>query len=102
MDYWNECIAEAMEDAGIVATQEQIDKVAAWAEGAHENYGMAMGHNCIPNPLEFEIKEIKKEHKKEIEDAEEREHCYRDSVARRRRVPISSVGLVNGEVFYDL
>lgn len=61
MDYWAECIKEAFEDAGIDATDEQIDTVAAWVSGAHENYGMAHGHHCIPNPKDTEIRDLKKE-----------------------------------------
>lgn len=49
-DYWHECIAEAFDDAKITATEEQIVNVAGWAESAHDNYGMAHGHDCIPNP----------------------------------------------------
>lgn len=60
MDYWEECISEAFEDAGIIATSEQIDAVASWVEGAHECYGMAHGHDCIPNPANTEIEELKK------------------------------------------
>lgn len=41
MNYWEICIQEAFEDAGIDATKEQIDTVTSWIEGAHENYGMA-------------------------------------------------------------
>jgi len=61
MDFWQECISEAFEDAKIIATQEQVDTVASWAEGAHENYGMSHGYDCIPNPLEDENKELKRE-----------------------------------------
>jgi len=43
MDYWKECIAEAFCDAGIIATEEQIENVTGWVEGAHENYGLATG-----------------------------------------------------------
>lgn len=57
-DYWKDCIAEAFEDAGIVANQEQIDTVTSWVEGAHDNYGMSHGHDCIPNPLVEENKKL--------------------------------------------
>ena len=43
MDYWKDCISEAFEDAGIVATPDQLDTVTSWAEGAHDNYGLATG-----------------------------------------------------------
>lgn len=59
MDYWTECISEALGEAGISASKEQVDVVAGWVEGAHENYGMAHGHHTIPNPLEGELREAK-------------------------------------------
>jgi DnaJ-class molecular chaperone len=60
VDYWQECISEAFEDAGVMATEEQIQNVVGWVEGAHENYGMAMGHHCIPNPLKEENEKLRK------------------------------------------
>lgn len=60
MDYWKECVAEAFEDAGITATDDQIGTVASWVEGAHENYGMAHGYDSIPNPLKSENDELRK------------------------------------------
>lgn len=61
MDYWEECIAEAFEDAGITATAKQIDTVASsWIESAHKNYGLAHGYNCIPNPLRLENDELRR------------------------------------------
>jgi len=65
MDYWKNCIAEAFEDAEIQATDEQINIVASWAEGAHDNYGMATGSDCIPNPLKLENDRLQKEIKEE-------------------------------------
>lgn len=61
MDYWHECLSEAFDEASIVATDEQIKLVAKWVEGAHENYGMAHGYDCIPNPLVVENKRIAEE-----------------------------------------
>lgn len=58
-DYWKECIAEAFEDAGIVATDKQIGTVAYWIEGAHQTIDMAFGHDCIPNPAEEENKRLR-------------------------------------------
>ena len=70
MDYWKECITEAFCEAGINATPEQISLVTSCAEGAHENYGMAHGHDCIPNPLLAENdslrRELRREREKEI------------------------------------
>ena len=65
MDYWQECITEAFEDAGIDATKEQINTVASWVSGAHENYGMAHGYDCISNPRDEEISELKRKLERE-------------------------------------
>lgn len=67
MDYWNECTSEAFDEAGITATKEQIDIVADCTEGAHDNYGMAHGHDCIPNPLKAENDDLKRSLRKEQE-----------------------------------
>ena len=45
MDYWTECVEEAFCDAGLEATKKQVDCVANWVEGAHENFGMATGQD---------------------------------------------------------
>ena len=67
MDYWQECIEEAFEDAGITATREQVATVVETVEGAHDNYSMAHGHECIPNPLLEENKQLSRELRKEID-----------------------------------
>lgn len=40
-DYWDECVTEAFEQAGLTATEEQIKIVAGDIQVSHENYGMA-------------------------------------------------------------
>jgi DnaJ-class molecular chaperone len=64
-NYWEECIKEAFEDADITATDEQTETVISWVEGAFENYGLATGSDCIPNPLQTENDELKRELNKE-------------------------------------
>ena len=71
MDYWKECISEALDDAGVKATEEQIKNIAWWIEGAHENYGMAFGHDCIPNPVDLENKRLTKE----LQEEKDRVFC---------------------------
>ena len=39
----------------------EIANVAGWAEGAHDNFGMAHGHDCIPNPLEEKVGRLERE-----------------------------------------
>lgn len=60
--FWIETLAH-----GVAASVEQIAGVASDMEGCHNNYGMAFGHDCIPNPLELELRKTKK--KLEIESS---------------------------------
>jgi len=43
-EYWTICAEEALEEAGIVASSEQISVVAKWMKDGHENYGEQHGH----------------------------------------------------------
>lgn len=45
MEYWVECISEALSESNIEASVEQIKAIAEFVEGAHENYGMATGND---------------------------------------------------------
>ena len=103
MNYWEECITEALEEAGVTATKKQIDFIVGWVEGAHENYGMAYGHECIPNPLAADIDKLKSQLRK-TEDAHEKQiHGIRKGVALRRRVDVTQVHIEDdGHVTYDL
>lgn len=65
MNYWKECIAEACEDLKVAATKEQIEELAAWVEGAHENYEQAHGYHAAPNPLRQEVRDLKEELERE-------------------------------------
>lgn len=68
MNYWEECISEAFDDAVIEATQEQIQAVANWVEGSHEVYGEANGHDQIgPSDIDDkrEIQQLKNDLKEE-------------------------------------
>lgn len=65
MDYWTECIEEALDCAGLVATKDQIAIVADFVSGAHDNYGMAFGHDRIPNPMVEENRKLQESLDKE-------------------------------------
>ena len=59
MDYWEECITEALEDAALAATKEQINTIASWVEGAHENHGLATGADvATSNYISDEAREL--------------------------------------------
>ncbi len=71
MDYWEECIKEALEDAGLTATGKQIDIIVSWVEGAHDNYSLATGEEVASkNHISDEARELASL-KQEIERSEE-------------------------------
>ena len=65
MNYWKEAVECALEDAGLPATAEQIDTISKAIQISHDQYGMAYGYDCIPNPIELENKRLKKELERE-------------------------------------
>lgn len=91
MEYWKECIAEALEDSGIKATDEQIDNITSWVEGAHENYSMATGEECIPHPLLTEVDGLKKIITKQKDQHEHQLHGICKGVAQRRNTSVNDV-----------
>ncbi len=64
-DYWLECTKEAIDieapDAYKLITEDQFKNIAAWFEGAHENYALAHGYDAIPNHYDSELERLKKE-----------------------------------------
>lgn len=101
MEYWKECIAEAFCEAGIEATEEQLDLVTEWVEGAHENYGMATGQECIPNPMESEVNELKRKLQKQDAEHEKMIDGIAKGVAKRRNVSANDVSIdTDGLVTY--
>jgi len=85
MDYWTECISVAFGEEGITATKEQIENVAGAAEGAHENFGLATGRDCIPNPLLATVDELKRTIKQTEAAVDKANSNFRKNVAMRRR-----------------
>lgn len=103
MDYWKQCIFEAFEDSGITATDEQVDTVATWAEGAHDNYGMANGHDVIRDsvPSRFEMEREIQSQADRIKELESQVSIFKNSVARRRNVRPEDVYLEGNSVMYS-
>ena len=93
MNFWEECISEAFDDAGITATDEQIATVASWVEGTHENYGLATGSECIPNPLESTVGELKRQIRALERDVEYSNDSFRQNVAWRHNCSVHDVTL---------
>lgn len=65
MNYWEECISEALDDIGLSITDDQIKTISSFVEAAHDNYGMAHGHDIISSNYEseaqIELRKIKHE-----------------------------------------
>ncbi len=58
-DYWTECLAQSLEEHGVPASPDQIANIASDVEVSHDNYGMAFGHDAIPNPVQTELDQTK-------------------------------------------
>lgn len=66
-DYWRESVEIALDEAGVTATDEQIEEIAGAIEISHENYGMAMGHDVASVNLAGERERETERLKSEIE-----------------------------------
>lgn len=74
-DYWIECVSDALEDAGVVASADQIELIAHTVEGAHENYGMAFGDDVATSNWLAANEREKTTLKKEIVFEHEKVSC---------------------------
>ncbi len=93
MDYWAECISTSFDEAGIKATDEQIELVAGDVEVAAENYGMAHGHDAIPNPRDADVDRITKQLKQMEEERDQMELNFKKNVAMRRGCKAQDVSI---------
>lgn len=101
MEYWKMCIEEALCEAGLVATEEQIKTITDWVDGAHENFSTATGSEHIPNPANYEIEKLKGKIKKLEHDHERQLNGIAKGVAHRRNVNVTDVSIdVDGHVTY--
>ena len=71
MNYWKECIECAFDEAGIIATVEQIEHVADTVRVSHDNYGMAFYSPPASEHLRSEIDDLKRKIKRE----QNKVHC---------------------------
>lgn len=55
MNYWVECVNEALDEAGVSGlTDDQIKIMADCVQGGHENYGLATGEDVADNNISHE------------------------------------------------
>jgi hypothetical protein len=100
LSYWLESLGYALEEAGVydALTPDQRKQVAESLVVSAENEGMAMGRDCIPNPLNSEIERLKAAHRADIERFEERERIFCRDIARSQKVEARRIGINNGSV----
>jgi hypothetical protein len=106
--YWVEALQNALEGVGKLdaLTREEFDKAATELSAWRESYGMAFGHDCIPDPdgpsaVERALREQQQRHERELAAKDEEITAYRRSVALRRGVPIEDVYVDrSGSVIY--
>jgi hypothetical protein len=100
LSYWLESLGYALEEAGAydALTPDQRKRVAESLVVSAENEGMAMGRDCIPNPLNSEIERLKAAHRADIERFEERERIFCRDIARSQKVEARRIGINNGSV----
>jgi DnaJ-class molecular chaperone len=69
MDYWKECISEALDEAKVEATADQITSIASAVEGAHDNHGLYTGDDVADanynSSKDDEVKNLKDQLEKE-------------------------------------
>lgn len=99
-DYWNECISNAAEEAGIELTEDQVEVLADSVRIGHENYGMAF----YSPPASDRLNDIERDAKARYARLEAEFEAYRNGAEKAvksalRRHRDDNVGISpNGEV----
>ncbi|AXQ68397.1 hypothetical protein HOT99_gp220 [Caulobacter phage CcrBL10] len=75
--YWRDSLDYAFDGLDLWAvwsslTEEQRNGIAQGIETSAENYGQAMGHDVIPNPLDTELRQTRDRHRRESEETDKR------------------------------
>lgn len=98
--YWKETVVAALEEVKKLTlfTTQDIELMADICQGSAENQSTMFGEDCIPNPLEIEINNLKQKHIIEKQKLEKVTLGYRESVACRYNVNVSRVYLDDGNV----
>lgn len=92
-DYWAESVQDALNDAGIDYSPEQLKDMIQFIKLSVEHEGMATGAHNIPNPLTSEMAQLEARHKKEVEELQRQISVFTRSVARRNNVEPQDVYL---------
>jgi len=101
-EYWIEAISTALEEQNKLHlfTSMELKNIAYDIQASHENIGQAF---YVPTGKTEDIDKIKRENRElryEVACLKKQVYIYRDSVARRRKVPIEDVEIDDGIVIY--
>lgn len=103
MNYWEEAFIAALEEADVaIPSNDKLKLAVDVISSAHENYGMAYGHDCIPNPENTEIAGLKRQIKVlEAKVQTERDNFVKNICMRRNVEPhqVHLTGNGHAEVF---
>lgn len=85
MDYWKEHADIAMSEAGLTATDAQLDTIAGVIESAHDFYGQAMGHDVATSNFIGAQERERKDAIRQLEEENDKEIQLRDRLIKRVR-----------------
>lgn len=101
LNYWKEAVSSSFDEHNLKYPDDIIESIAKDMINSAECQSQAFGHDCIPNPAKAEKSAQVKNLENRIKELEQEIHCYRQSVATRRGVPIEQVHVDHtGTVIY--
>lgn len=101
-DYYLEAIHCGAEEAGLNLTDEQAKSILDAVTGAMENESLAFGRDCIPNPLETEIRQLKAAQQRELADQEKRVDAAAAVLGRKLNLDPKHISVgSDGRVWYS-
>lgn len=83
--YWRESLLGALEGADWTPTFPVLDDMARSLAVSAENEGLGTGRDCIPNPLESEVRELTRKRADDQRRAEREEDALKDAYQSRLR-----------------
>ncbi len=70
--YYGDSIAEALAEYDVTLTAEHMEAIVQSVLTSRENESMASGHDCIPNPLQAEVRRVERLRADDAKDADKR------------------------------
>jgi hypothetical protein len=83
-EYWKESMAAVLDDAGIVFTGEQLEKIASGAQDIAYMESEATGAIYIPHPLEAEVQNLQQKVKRVEKATEQQREDFIKNICMRR------------------